>query len=512
MMASTKVRADTFNAAVAAWSELLGVERVVRSGEVLQRYGRTTLPDAPQPVALLRPSTKEQISPLVKIAAQHGTPLYPISQGKNWGWGDACPPGEGQVLLDLSGLDQIVEINEELGYVVVQPGVTQGQVVEALAQANSSWWLDCTAAGPSTSLIGNTLERGITREERISQVSGMEVVLADGSLLRTGYGHFSQSRVTHIARWGIGPSLDGLFSQSSLGIVTELGFWLQPMPAHALMGFYTVADEAIDQAIDALRPLRMRGVIAGQPAFLIPGGLWFGLVTVQGSVGAVAAHRAEVEAALATIAKVAFPPPEAASDSALRALILAQLGLPPAPFFDERLRRADPLGAPDLSPQSVLMFLGGPQVQGIAEAPTSIDPRDHDYGFYFLWPTCPALGREVRALLDIVRGLLAEYNFPPLLTLRFMTGRSLLMVVRVVFDRKSQQRCEAARKCHAAILDATIAAGYLPARVGIEDMEHLDPGASTYWQFVRRLKQLLDPQQIIAPGRYLPSGPEHEEG
>lgn len=505
-MAITSAHPGPLETACREWHNLLGADHVLRSAEVLQRYERTTLPDAPAPVAILCPTSTMQIPAVMRVAAAHRIPLYPISRGKNWGWGDACPPTEGQVVLDLSALDRIVEVNEELGYAVVQPGVTQGQLVDALARVNSGWWLDCTAAGPHTSILGNILERGSTREQRFDLVSGLEVVLADSTVVRTGYGHYPGSRVTHVARWGIGPALDGLFSQSNLGIVTELGFWLQPKPAYAVIGYYTVPDDALETIVDALRPFRIRGVISGQPLFLVPGGQqWFGIVTLQGNVRAVTAHREELEAALVPPGKIAFPPPEAADDPTARAATLAGLGLPALPFFDDLLRRSDPLAGSALSPQGVLMFVGGPDIQHPTELATSTDPLDHNYGFYFLWPTCPAVGREVRGLLDVVRPLLAAHGFPPLLTLRFVTGRAIVLVVRVVFDRKREERRDAARACHDAILDATIATGYPPARVGLDGMDHLDPAGTTYWHLVRHLKQALDPHQILAPGRYLAS-------
>lgn len=150
------------------------------------------------------------------------------------------------------------------------------------------------------------------------------------------------------------------------------------------------------------------------------------------------------------------------------------------------------------------MYMGGPNIQQPIEPPTSTDPLDHNYGLTFLWMHCPALGREVRHLLEIVRPLLMAYGFLPLVTLRFVTGRSILLVVRLVFNRKQVERCTAARTCYHAILDASIAAGYPPACMGIDGMDHLDPVGSTYWQLVGRLKATLDPQQILAPGRYTP--------
>ena len=131
-------------AACRDWGDALGTENVIRSSEALRRYGRTTLPDAPAPSAVLLPQNTEHVAAAARVASTHKVPLYPISRGKNWGWGDACPTTKGQAILDLSALNRIVEVHEELGYAVVQPGVTQGQLSDYLTRTGSSWWFDPT--------------------------------------------------------------------------------------------------------------------------------------------------------------------------------------------------------------------------------------------------------------------------------------------------------------------------------------------------------------------------------
>jgi hypothetical protein len=137
-MSSSSLEFNTLDAACQAWQALLGADAVLRAADVLQRYGRTTLPQAPAPVAILCPTDPAQVLPILKVAATRRIPLYPISRGKDWGWGNACPTTPGQVILDLSALDRILEINEELGYAVIQPGVTQGQLVDELARTHSN--------------------------------------------------------------------------------------------------------------------------------------------------------------------------------------------------------------------------------------------------------------------------------------------------------------------------------------------------------------------------------------
>src|SRR5207237_5523487 len=82
--------------------------------------------------------------------------------------------------------------------------------------------------------MGNTLDRGVGYNrcgEHFSNFSGLEVVLANGEVLRTGLGGIPNTTAWQSYRWGYGPWVDGLFSQSNLGIVTKMGIWLMQKPA-----------------------------------------------------------------------------------------------------------------------------------------------------------------------------------------------------------------------------------------------------------------------------------------
>ena len=56
----------------------------------------------------------------------------------------------------------------------------------------------------------------------------MEIVLANGEVLRTGFGHFGTAKAANVYKYGVGPYIDGLFTQSNFGIVTKIGVWLMP--------------------------------------------------------------------------------------------------------------------------------------------------------------------------------------------------------------------------------------------------------------------------------------------
>ena len=79
----------------------------------------------------------------------------------------------------------------------------------------------------------NSLERGGGRgplHDHFATVCGLEVVLPDGELMRTGMGAMPGSKTWQQYRYGFGPYVDGMFSQSNFGVVTKMGIWLLPEP------------------------------------------------------------------------------------------------------------------------------------------------------------------------------------------------------------------------------------------------------------------------------------------
>jgi 4-cresol dehydrogenase (hydroxylating) len=60
-------------------------------------------------------------------------------------------------------------------------------------------------------------------------------------------------------------------------------------------------------------------------------------------------------------------------------------------------------------------------------------------------------------------------------------------------------------QCYRELFDAVMKAGYVPYRVGLQSMAGLDDGGDSYWRVAARIKAALDPQGIIAPGRYQPA-------
>ena len=105
------------------------------------------------------------------------------------------------MILDLSRM-QAIEANEELAYAVVEPGVTYVTLYKFIQDKRLKLWIDCTDPGWG-SVLGNALERGVGYTpfgDHAAQLCGLEVVLANGEVIRTGMGAMEETEPGHSIR------------------------------------------------------------------------------------------------------------------------------------------------------------------------------------------------------------------------------------------------------------------------------------------------------------------------
>ena len=201
---------------------------------------------------------------MVRIANEHGIPLWTIGQGRNNTYGGPAPRVRGSVIVNLREMNRVLEVNEQLCYAVVQPGVRWFDLHDALEAAGGRCWASIPDLGWG-SVVGNTLEygRGYTPYgDHATNVCGMEVVLPDGEILRTGMGGQEGNEAWHVYQHSYGPSLDRLFMQSNYGIVTRMGVWIMPRPeVYAACRAMWEGEDALAAMVDTLRELMLEGII-----------------------------------------------------------------------------------------------------------------------------------------------------------------------------------------------------------------------------------------------------------
>jgi 4-cresol dehydrogenase (hydroxylating) flavoprotein subunit len=522
-----------------SWIGILGDDRVL---EASTRLANTAGLERSVPL-VLKPKTVDQVQPLVEVAHRHHTPLYPISTGKNWGLGSALPPLDGTAIIDLGDLNVIREVNEQHAYAVIEPGVTQDQLHAYLAEHHPSLMFNVTGSSGATSILGNSLERGIGyMSSRTDSLTGLEVVLGDGQRLQTGFGRYPQSRITHIVPHGIGPSLDGLFFQSGFGVVTAAGFKLSRRPETMACVVCKLSDEAkLPSFIEHL------GSLAGD-----------GLVDAVVHIGNRARTRVTLEPLLDLELNRLYPEWETSrrrscasglldkegfnSWSAViglhgspaqvklaeRALRSRMKGLGQIRFLSEdllslpkRILKATSFMAQNRHRLALLNALA-PLIGFSANRPSNAavgsvfwpvelppdtkhwDEVDQsDAGMLYCLPFLPIDGPFTVDQINHVESFCRNAGFPaPAITANLVDGSAMELVISIAFDKRVPQQVEDAHQCIRELTDHFIRIGCPPYRVGIQSMDQIVDPTSPYWQYIRRLKQVFDPHGIISPGRY----------
>jgi hypothetical protein len=114
------------DAALAAFASVVGDAFVQTSDDVLAVHEdefHIGDPTRHTPSAVVLPEGVEEVRAIVRIAGEHRIPLWTVSTGRNLGYGGSAPRVPGSVLLELSRMNRILEVDEKLAYALVEPGV-----------------------------------------------------------------------------------------------------------------------------------------------------------------------------------------------------------------------------------------------------------------------------------------------------------------------------------------------------------------------------------------------------
>jgi 4-cresol dehydrogenase (hydroxylating) flavoprotein subunit len=493
--------------------------------------------------AVLQPKTVEEIVALVHAARASHTPLYPVSRGLNWGYGSGSPPTAGCTLVDLSGMNRVrnaAAISMANPVAVIEPGVTQGQLYDFLQAHCPGLGFNVTGAGRETSILGCALDRGVGYQgPRAADLFGLEVVTGAGQLLRTGFRRLGEdSPLAYSHPYGLGPILDGLFLQGNFGIVTSACLKLIPRrPREVAVSLALHRESDLPAFIDTLALLKRDGLLtsvthvanqarthstlmcgmtrylagtcglearralteAGQALRLVAPSEWASLGGVSGNHAQVRAALDEIRQRTKRLARMMVVTARRLDwgyrlAHALRPIRVARLQA--AAIAAIRPLHGLALGVPtDVAVENLLWQFGR----------TDLPAADLDRspcGLLFVNPALPLDGAVTVKVMQGLTQVARDHGHALYATINIETPTSLVAVINLLFDRRQPREVEQAHRCAAALLEYLHGESLEVYRARADMMGVLVGRDPDYWQTVRALKGALDPDNLIAPGRY----------
>lgn len=235
-------------------------DRVSTNPTVLERHSKDESYHTPRlPDAVVFPVSQEEVSRIMKLAHSYKIPVVPFGVGSSLE--GHIIPLHGGISIDLQNMSKILEIRPQDFLVKVQPGVTRLQLNQELKKYGLFFSVDpgadATIGGmAATNASGTTTVRyGVMRD----QIRGLEVVLADGTIIHTG---------GMAAKSAAGYSLTNLFvgSEGTLGIFTELTLRVYGIPETIMA--VRASFPTIENAINAANTILSAGIPVARLEFL----------------------------------------------------------------------------------------------------------------------------------------------------------------------------------------------------------------------------------------------------
>jgi len=460
--------------------------------------------------AVVMPTTVEQIQEIVRVANRFKVPLWPHSTGRNNGYGGPAPRVKGSVIVSLRNMNKVLEINEECAYAVGEPGVRWFDLYEAIKAGGHRLMLSIADLGWG-SVVGNTLDHGVTYMPYGADMSaqcGMEVVLPNGEVMRTGMGAMPGNRSWHVYKRGLGPTPDQLFMQSNYGIVTKMGVWLMPYPECYMPLWLRVWNQDdIGPVVDTLRKLLLERTIEGVPSIYN--------TLVLASIMSRRNQWYDGEG----------PIPDPILDHIARELEIGRWMMRFALYGDEAV-----VDHKYRKIKEAFEQISGAEVWGKKHTPEEIPSLEHpgdriqggvpslDWNYMTGWyggeegghigfsPVAPLTGAEAIAVNRLLRGLVEEEaRLDYIIGALAVNARSFINIVMVIFDTKNEPQVRRAYDTAKLLVREAAKQGYGEYRAHLDFMDlaadQYTFNNHSYRRFTETIKDALDPNGILAPGK-----------
>jgi len=459
-------------------------DRLRIDAPTLAEYSRDMTENPPGRAELVAfVETHDELVSLVKIAARHRVPLTPRIANTNLG--GLSLPTSGGVVIDLTRMNRILAINETDMLAVIEPGVTFQQLVDEIASRELPLTIGIPLSPPETSVLANCLLDGLGNLSLLhgtmgEWISGLEVVLASGEVIRTGAWVVSDVPFSRAPL----PDLTGLFVswQGTTGLVSKLAVQLKPKPPLRKRLFVLTYDRR--STYELMRRLARLKIFDDIGGLSWPTGkMLYGI--------AKPLQKDPDEPEFFTYLDVsAFNPAE----------LVLKLEMLLAELKDLRERGADIEDPLDLETLCRIE----PRFEKFASFPTRLDFLVDNPGGGLTWVgTYGPMSRFDRAA-DLGTEIMERCGFPPVIVSRPMkSGHFGVLRFIETFDREDEAAIERVRACNVELTEMVLDQGFVPYKTPAWSVEMILP---RMWpgthELMRRVRALLDPDGIMNPGRW----------
>jgi 4-cresol dehydrogenase (hydroxylating) len=529
--ANHDVHQTLLDQAISAWRLAIGDGQVITE---TAKYNVDTSSFCGRIPIALRPTCTEQVQHVVRIAQRFSVPIYPISTGHNWGYGTSVPVRSPAAIVDLSSMNRIIECDQDLGVVTLEPGVTQGALGEYLRSRGMPFMVPVTGAGPTCSVVANAIERGFgvtPFTDHFGSVVSMKVVLPDGEIYESYTRAFNVAGAAQAFKWGTGPYLDGLFSQSNLGIVVDASIALRATAERSSALFFVLdTNRQVEAATAQIRRLlgeaghnigainvmsrsRVECMLSGfrkmsgdigtyslRDGLSMPAGAWFGFGSVYGSEEHYRATCRLIRRCLCgNVRQIRIYSPSDIRRLRWLSALATSVGWTQLTGLVDRLEAA--IGIVCGVPSTFALPLAYAK-SGRAKDRTAPNPARDGCGLFWYSPIVPLRSGVVEQFIEFAERTCSKHGLSAPITLTTLSPRCYASTIPLLFDRINPDSELRARMCFEELYKDGLTLGFVPYRMGAQFMPALARSDASVAPVVRAVKCALDPNQVLAPGRY----------
>jgi 4-cresol dehydrogenase (hydroxylating) flavoprotein subunit len=506
------VAPDSLRKALAEIAAAIGADHVFDGdgGEYRDPYQPTGW-DAFATGGVAQPGSADEVQAIVKIAAAHAVPVWAQGQGRNNGYGGAAPRVSGGITINFRRMNRVLHIDAEMGVALIEPGASFQDIYDAIEAAGADLMVSVPDIGWG-SMGGNQQDNGLTYlpyGKDWKNICGLEVVTADGGLLRTGMGAMDGNASWNLYRRSLGPTIETLFFQGNFGVVTKLGLWLMPKPEVITHVHVDVARDAdLVPLVDILRRLRLNGTIDGVPCILntlliastiAPRAHWYepqeGVIPdsvideIAGRIGVGRWHL-----------RFALYGDRAVNEHNLGKALAAFGTIPDAVI---RHSTTGPEEWAHLEDPSDRVYAGVPNL----DWNTMAGWRGGEHGGHMSFaPVAPLTGSEVYELQMWLKAQFERNGIDHTADLIVVNERSLCSVAGITFDIDDETAAANGYRVMQELVREGGKLGYGEYRAHLQFMdlaqEQYAFGDHAYRRFVEKIKDAVDPAGILNPGRH----------